>query len=78
MMTDAAYSDVGSRKLSEIPSDLYIPHDAMKVALDEFTTTPAPISDQERKLRHIELAIAPITEQYMNFTTMDELDESGR
>ena len=68
---------VGGRKLSEIPSDLYIPHDAMKVALDEFEGPLDLLLYLIRKenLDISELAIAPITEQYMNFlTTMNELD----
>ena len=36
MIDEEPIAIVGGRKLSEIPSDLYIPHDAMKVALDEF------------------------------------------
>ena len=77
MLDEEPIAIVGGRKFSEIPSDLYIPHDAMKVALDEFEGPLDLLLYLIRKenLDISELAIAPITEQYMNFlTTMDELD----
>ena len=77
MIDEEPIAIVGGRKLSEIPSDLYIPHDAMKVALDEFEGPLDLLLYLIRKenLDISELAIAPITEQYMNFlTTMNELD----
>ncbi len=77
MIDEEPIAIVGGRRFSEVPSDLYIPHDAMKVALDEFEGPLDLLLYLIRKenLDISELAITPITEQYMNFlTTMDELD----
>ncbi len=68
---------VGGRRLSEIPRDLYIPPDGLRVALDDFE---GPLDlllylIRRENLDISELAIAPITEQYMGYLSMmKELD----
>ena len=68
---------VRGQRLSEIPRDLYIPPDGLRVALDDFE---GPLDlllylIRRENLDISELAIAPITEQYMSYLgMMKELD----
>ena len=69
MIDEEPIAIVGGRKLSEIPSDLYIPHDAMKVALDEFE---GPLDllltlSRTQKLDLMQISILQLAEQYLEF-----------